>query len=78
MLPADQRVVNVQDAKAHLSDLIARAERGEPVVIGRAGKPVVRLVAVDPAPPRTFGSMRFITPDDFDAPLPEAELRAWE
>lgn len=77
-MATEQSVVNVQDAKAHLSELIARAERGEPVVIGRAGKPVVRLVAVDQAPRRTFGSMRFVTPDDFDAPLPESELRAWE
>ena len=78
MLPADQNVVNVQDAKAHLSELIARAESGVLVVISRAGKPVVKLVAVDPAPRRTFGTMRFVTPEDFDQPLPEAELQAWE
>ena len=74
-------VVNVQEAKAHLSQLIARAEKGEQVVIGRAGKPVVTLVpiATAPAPRRTFGTMpSFVVPDDFDAALPDDELAAWE
>jgi len=78
MSTVDPDVVNVQDAKAHLSELIARADRGEPVVIGRAGKPVVRMVAVDAAPNRTFGAMRFVTPDDFDDPLPDAEINRWQ
>ncbi len=71
-------VVNVQDAKAHLSELIARAERGEEVVIGRAGKPVAQLVAIRTATPRTFGTVRLVIPDDFDRPLPDDELGAWE
>ncbi len=36
--------VNIHHAKTHLSELIADVERGEEVVIARAGKPVVRLV----------------------------------
>lgn len=68
---------NVQHAKARLSEFVARAERGEDVVICRAGKPVVHLVPVDDAPPRTFGPMRFETPETFDDPLPEAEVGAW-
>ncbi len=73
-------VVNVQDAKAHLSQLIARAEAGEEVVIGRAHKPVVRLTRIDTtAPRRTFGTMpSLVVPDDLDAPLPDDELAAWE
>lgn len=73
-------VVNVQDAKAHLSQLIARAEAGEEVVIGRAQKPVVRLVAVEhTVPARTFGTMpSLVVPDDFDAALPDDEVTAWE
>ena len=70
--------MNVQDAKAHLSELVARAERGEIVIIGRAGSPGARLVALAPTPPRTFGSMEFTTPDTFDEPLPDADLRVWE
>lgn len=73
-------VVNVQEAKAHLSQLIARAEAGEDVVIGRANKPAVRLVRIDTTTPRrTFGTMPSLdVPDDFDAALPEDELSAWE
>ena len=43
-----QITVNVHEAKAQLSALIARAEAGEEVVIARANKPVVRLVPVAP------------------------------
>lgn len=70
--------VNVQDAKTRLSDLLARAERGEEIVIARAGVPVVRLVPVADVPRRTFGGATFDVPDDFDSPLPETELALWE
>jgi prevent-host-death family protein len=70
--------VNVQDAKTRLSDLLARAERGEEIVIARAGRPVARLVPITGAPPRVFGGEQFVVPDDFDAPLPEPEIAAWE
>ena len=35
--------VNITDAKTHLSRLIARVERGERIIIARAGKPVAEL-----------------------------------
>jgi prevent-host-death family protein len=71
--------VNVQDAKTRLSDLLARAERGEDIVIARSGVPVARLVPLTDPPPRVFrGGETFTVPDDFDAPLPESELAAWE
>ena len=38
--------VNVWKAKTHLSNLIERAEAGEEIIIARAGRPVVRLVAL--------------------------------
>lgn len=40
--------MNIAEAKAHLSELVARAEAGEEVVIARKGKPAVRLVAAEP------------------------------
>ncbi|HEX8508362.1 MAG TPA: type II toxin-antitoxin system prevent-host-death family antitoxin [Propionibacteriaceae bacterium] len=70
--------VNVQDAKTRLSDLLARVERGEEIVIARSGVPVARLVAVTSPPPRVFGGESFVVADDFDAPLPDAEVTAWE
>lgn len=39
--------INLYDAKAHLSELVARAEAGEEIVIARNGKPVARLVALE-------------------------------
>jgi prevent-host-death family protein len=44
-----QSTINIHDAKAQLSSLIARAEAGEEIIIARANKPVVRLVPVAPA-----------------------------
>ena len=41
-------VLNVAEAKAKLSELLARVEAGEEITIARAGKPIVRLVAVEP------------------------------
>lgn len=41
--------VNIAEAKAKLSELVARAEAGEEVVIARAGKPAVHLVVKEQA-----------------------------
>lgn len=71
-------VVNVQEAKTRLSELLARVERGEDVVIARAGRPVAYLAAVDPPPGRVFGIMDPTVPDSFFQPLDEIELAAWE
>ena len=66
------RKVNIHEAKTRLSELIAAAEAGEEVVIARANKPAVRLVAIrPPRKKREFGKYRgqvWIAPD-FDAPL---------
>jgi prevent-host-death family protein len=61
--------VNMHEAKTHLSRLVEMAARGEPVIIARAGKPLVRLVPVDPAPKRRrigFMEGEFTVPDDFN------------
>ena len=73
-------VVNVHEAKTHLSRLLAQVEAGEEVVIARNGKPVARLVSVRRRGKRQFGSMkgRIRLDDSFFDPLPEEELAAWE
>ena len=73
--------INIHDAKTQFSKLIARVQRGEEVVIAKAGKPVARLVPVaSPALSRQPGSARgeLQVHDDFDAPLPEELLAAFE
>jgi prevent-host-death family protein len=75
------RTVNLYDAKTHLSDLVERAARGEEIVIAKAGQPKARLVAFARAPrPRKPGAWkgRVRIGADFDAPLPEEWLKAFE
>jgi len=47
--------VNIAEAKAKLSELVARAEKGEEVVISRYGKPIVTLTVKPAAPVRPTG-----------------------
>ena len=52
-------VINVHEAKTHLSRLLARAAGGEEIVIAKAGKPVARLVTIDGMlrEPRRLGAL---------------------
>ena len=68
------KTVNVFEAKTQLSKLIATAEKGEDVIIARAGNPVVRLTRLEPAKKRIrFGLLKgkIHVADDFDEYLPE-------
>jgi prevent-host-death family protein len=52
-------MVNIHEAKTHLSRLVERIEAGEEIVIARAGRPVARLVPYRArARPRTPGAWR--------------------
>ena len=54
--------VNLADAKAHLSELVAQAELGEAVCITRRGKPVARLAPVDvPLRPINLAALQALT-----------------
>lgn len=72
--------VNMHEAKTELSRLVERALQGEDIVIARAGVPAVRLVPVVGRGVRTLGQWKgqVEMSEDFDAPLPEADLEAWE
>ena len=72
-------LVNIYDAKTQLSRLIDRATAGEEILIGRSGKPLVRLVPVEDASPRTPGLLKGLAiPAALFDPLPDDELDAWE
>lgn len=65
------RTVNMHEAKTHLSRLVEQAAGGEPFVIAKAGKPLVKVVALDtpePRPMRRFGFLagQFTIPEDFN------------
>ena len=75
------RMVNVHEAKTHLSRLLDRVSQGEEIVIARAGKPAARLVPIRERPERRepgSASGRVVLGEDFDAPLPEEVLEAFE
>ena len=74
------RIVNMHEAKTNLSRLVEGAANGEPFIIARAGKPLVRVAAVE-APgagvERRIGFMsgQISVPDDFDR-MDAGELQA--
>jgi prevent-host-death family protein len=70
---------NMHDAKTHLSRIIERVERGEEVIIDRAGKPVAKIVPLVRRVNRTaVGSLagRLDLSSDWDSPQTNAEIAA--
>ena len=70
--------VNIHEAKRQLSKLVDQAVKGEAFVIAKAGKPLVRVAALDaPAAPRRLGFLEgeIAVPEDFDR-MGEAEIAA--
>lgn len=73
--------VNIHQAKTHLSRLLARVAAGEEIIIAKANRPIARLVPFEaPATDRVPGTARgeIWIADDFDAPLPDDLLAAFE
>ncbi len=61
--------VNIHEAKTHLSKLVDRAAKGEPFIIARAGKPLVKVTSLEtPAAPQRLGFLKGqpSVPEDFD------------
>lgn len=71
--------VTSTEAKNRLNALLAEVERtGKAVTITNHGRPVAKLVPVEPLP-RKFGQLpNLLVPNDFDDPLPDVELARWE
>ena len=70
--------VNIHEAKTQLSKLVDQAVKGEAFVIAKAGKPLVKVAALDtPAAPRRLGFLagEIAVPKDFDR-MGEAEVAA--
>ena len=62
------KTVNIHEAKTHLSRLIEAAVKGEPFVIAKAGKPLVKVEMIDAPVPKRLGFMvgEHRVPEDFD------------
>jgi prevent-host-death family protein len=65
------KTINIHQAKTQLSRLVEEAAKGEPFVIAKAGKPMVKVTALD-APVGTevkrlgFMAGQISVPEDFD------------
>jgi len=65
------KTVNIHDAKTNLSQLILEAAQGRPFVIAKAGKPMVKVVAIDHETKPRLGMLAgvFEVPEDIDTPF---------
>ena len=74
--------INIHEAKTNLSRLLSRVQTGEEIVIANRGVPVAKLIPYrsDEKKTRTLGAGAglFTVPDDFNDPLPEEILKAFE
>jgi len=65
------QTVNIHEAKTHLSRLVEQAAKGEPFVIAKSGKPLVKVMALTAPESGQLKRLGFMTgeitiPDDFD------------
>ena len=72
------KIVNINEAKTQLSQLIERVRAGEEITIAKSGKPVARLAPLEAPSPRTPGLLVGEVEATFFDPLPDQELDAWE
>lgn len=74
-------VINIHEAKTHLSKIVDEVAAGAEVIIAKAGKPMARLSPIEPpVRPKKLGLLkgRIKVPDDFNAPLDDDVIAAFE
>jgi len=74
-----ESIVNVHEAKTHLSKLLEKAHAGHEIILAKAGMPYARLMPLaQPRPKRQPGRLGGRIDDAFFEPLSDDELNAWE
>lgn len=71
-------LINIHEAKTHLSKIVNQVLKGDEIVIARDGKPLIRLIPyTEETDVRRGGQFKGLIQisDDFDAPLPEDILK---
>ena len=74
-------VINIHEAKTHLSKIVDDVAAGAEVIIAKAGKPMARLSPINsPARRKKLGLLKgkIKVPDDFNAPLDNEVIAAFE
>jgi prevent-host-death family protein len=74
-------IINIHEAKTHLSRLVEQVAAGSEVIIAKAGKPMARLAPlVDRARVKELGLLRGkrVVPENFNDPLDEATIADFE
>jgi prevent-host-death family protein len=74
-------IINIHEAKTHLSRIVDEVAAGREVIIAKAGRPMARLAPLAGIPrPKKLGLLKgkLKVPDDFNKPLDDAELAAFE
>lgn len=74
--------VNIDQSTTNLTELLSRVECGEEIIISNQGIPIAKLIPLQPPLNRKASlgqdQHRFTVPDDFNDPLPEDMLIAFE
>jgi len=70
-------IVNIHEAKTHLSSLLEKVKGGQVIILAKAGRPIARLVPYDEVGPRVGGLVEGSFDESFFDPLPEEELSVW-
>ena len=76
MATTDETIVNIHEAKTHLSKLVDRAAGGERIIIAKAGKPRALLIPFEDRPKRRIAGIdrgKVFVHEDWDDPIPELE-----
>lgn len=72
------RIINVHEAKTHLSRLLEEVRGGQEIIVAKGGKPCARLVPLDQPSERPMGFVKGRVTKAFFEPLPEDEQAGWE
>jgi prevent-host-death family protein len=74
-------IINIHEAKTHLSRIVDEVAAGAEVIIAKAGKPMARLTPLESVPrPKKLGMLKgkIKVPDNFNEPLPEDVIERFE
>ncbi len=72
------RIINVHEAKTHLSKLLDDVKAGEEIILAKSGKPYARLIPIETPGQVALGFLQGSVGDEFFEPASEDELNDWE